>query len=352
MKEAVKLVTTIWLACNLMSGIAEAQVQALTIPDERERNDMRTHSTFGEDQKLLEHIVQRWLEGRAWGNQRRHVYTREDDDRTVIQTILAWEGGSWTNAAREIETYDANNNLTSRTHEIWDQSWVPKLRDVYMYNELQRMTEWRNQVRTEDGTWNHHWRFTFLYNQNGDLTERTYQEWVNNRWNVVRRATQRFNNAGNPVEKTVYQFRSRDLVPDVSYLYVYDEEERLTELAKRGWTGAAWQNIEAEQYAYDDAGELAVIEYIETSPGNERVLRARDRYISTAESDTSYRIRETRNDAGEMEETWQYLYIRDFRGNNVGKSFMVRREDAWVEQYRTIFTYDLYGNQTSSVTQR
>ncbi len=334
----------------IISGNVDAQVRAIPIPDEVERNHTRTFFSYDDTQRKSEVIEQRWLETGAWSNHRRHTYSYDNNGRTRVTIMQFWQNGRWNNATRETEAYNTDNNLTSRIFEnLRDvNEWVPEQRDIYTYNDETQITEWRTQLRDDDGNWYYNWRFTYSYDEAGNISEETFQNWHGNRWELVRRITNGYNEDGKRIERVIYETRGGSLVQNKVYRYAYDEEHGLMiRLTAQRWTGSSWQDIATEQYEYDDEGRLIEVGYYEDDR-----LRARDIYNYDDEERTTQRIREQRQQDGELSEEWQYIYTFDFRGYKSSKSYLTWEAGAWVEQYRTNFSYDIYGNRTLSVIQK
>lgn len=343
----------------LLSGIlienVLAQVEALSIPDEAERNYSRIFQNYDDAQQKTEEIEQRWLESGAWGNHRRKTYEYEDDGGTVITRVQFWQNGRWNNASREVETYNGNNNLTSRTREQWSRQneWIPEQRDVYTYDDEERKIEWQNQLRNDDDNWIYNWRFTYSYAEGDTITGITYEEWTRNGWDAMRQIEDEYDN-NKRTERIIYESQRGRRTPDKSYQYEYDEASgELTRQLTRRWTGNAWTDIEEELYSYDEEGRLIETEYRELQNGDTGQLIAREIVeYNDDENNTVERIRLEQTADGEIEEAWRYVYNYDFRGYNTVKSFYIFQDDGWIEQVRTTYTYDVYGNRTSIITQK
>ncbi len=345
------IIATFFLSLNLF-----AQVEAVTIPDEAERNYSRTFHNYDDTQQKTELIEQRWLDSGAWGNHRRKQYRYEDDGRTVVTLIQFWQNGRWNNATREVATYNADNDRTSRTREHWDGDgeWTPEQRDIYTYENTNQMSEWRSQLRTEAGNWFYNWRFTYSYTDDDLISGIMYEEWRQNSWQPVRQTTDSYNENNQRTERIIYESHRGRRTPEKAYVFEYDDESGLMirQLTRR-WDGNDWRNYEDELYDYDEESRLIQTEYrtFEENDTGRVVAREVYNYGDEEESKTE-RIREERSPDGSMEEVWRYVYIYDYRGYKTVKSFYVFQEDGWIEQNRTTFTYDIYGNCTSSVTQK
>jgi hypothetical protein len=351
----LKFGTVALLALLTLTVQVRTQVHVITIPDETERNHTRLFRNYDQDQRLSEHLEQQWLETGAWANYRRSSFRYEDDGRTLIETSQYWRGGVWHNSTRKTETFDADGNITSRTRERWndDSQWIPYQRDIFTYDTNNEKTEWRSQSRTDDANWYYDWRFTYTYSGDGDILEETLQEWNRNEWIIARRITHSYNENRQRIETVIYEPHGRALSPDLAYLYSYEEESSsMMRLTTRRWTGTAWEDSRDEFYEYDEEGRLNRITYYDYLEPGDGILIARDTYTFDDEEHITERIHERRQRDGTIREEWRYIYTSDFRGYKVSKSYHVWREGAWVEQYRTAYTYNVYGNLTSSLTQQ
>ena len=90
-------------------------------------------------------------------NLHRRIISSSKTDLNWIQTIEVvgekWENANWVNDYKEIETYDANGNLTQLVNQSWDG------------------TNWVNE-----------WREMETYDANGVSIEYVYQEWDGTNW--------------------------------------------------------------------------------------------------------------------------------------------------------------------------
>jgi len=331
----------------------DAQVRAVPIPDEAERNHLRTSNTYDDAQRLSEVIEQEWLVTGAWGNHRRFVYTYTDEGRTVRQVAQFWEDGMWNLATRETKTYRTERELTSRTRErrADTDEWVPEKREIYVYNENNQLTELQTQKRADNNSWQYDWRFIYIYDDSDNIIEKTFEKWGRNGWEVASRIIEEFDADGNRTERVIYEMRDGRLSREKAFLYDNDGDKMIRQTMRR-WTGTSWQNIEEERYEYDNEDRLLNVEYYEYHENNDSILVAKDVYNYDDEETVIERIREHRQPDGSLQEDWKYVEKYDYRGYRVSKSYHEWQNGRWVEQHRTTYTYDIYGNKTSSLTQR
>jgi len=332
---------------------SDAQVQAVPIPDEAERNHLRTFNTFDDAQRLTEVIEQEWLITGAWGNHRRFVYTYADEGRTVRQVAQFWEDGMWNLATRETKTYGSEGELTSRIRERRSETdeWMPDKREIYVYDQNNRLTEWQIQKRTDDDTWEYDHRFVYIYDDLDNITEKTFERWGRNGWEVSSRIIEEFDGNRNRTGRIIYLMRDGRLMREKSFAFEISDD-KMTRQTMRLWTGDSWQNIEEEQYKYGENGKLLHVEYYEYNENNDSVLVAKDVYNYDDEEMIVERIRENRQQDGAFQEEWKYAEKYDYRGYKISKSYHEWQDGRWVERHRTTYTFDIYGNKTSSLIQR
>jgi hypothetical protein len=350
----VSIILGVALLAMLWQDRLDAQIQSITIPDETERNESRTFTAYDVHDEITEHTRQRWIEPGAWSNFRKHIFTREDEGYNVIETVQYWADGSWRNATREIVTYDSNRNKTSQTREQWvdPDGWTPEVRDIFTYDQENRRNEWREQLRSDDGNWYNNWRFTYSYDEAGNVTEESFQEWVSNRWTVSNRVVHQYDNEGNRTERVFYTARRRSVEPDIMNRYEYGDGTGMTRQLRRTWTGNAWLDVTVEEYEYNENDLLSVIQYADVQGGGAQLITARDSLSYDEEGRLIARLRQERSPGGRFVNVSQHRYTYDFRGFRSTASMLVWRDERWVEVERTSYTYDVNGNQTSSLTQR
>lgn len=349
MKTLLYLAISVF-ACCALCVYANAQAQTVPIPDEGARNYQRTFTNYDDAQRVAEIIQQEWLITGAWANTHRTLYTYTDEGRTIRRVLQFWEDGMWNLATHETETYNINNELSSHTFERWGEGndWIPERRESFTY-ENNRKTRLVSQVWSGKKSWEYEWQFNFLYDDQGNLTDISYDIWTRNGWMIHRQITDEYTD-GKKTERIIYEMKGRSLTPAQAFEYFYDEDNgRQIRQITRRWTGTTWQDSEEEKYEYDGKGRLIKIEYI--NPAN-NLITARDLYTYDDEQNTVERIRENRFPDGALREDWRYVEKVDFRGYKTTKSYFSMENERWIEQYRQSFGYDIYGNLTSTLTQR
>jgi hypothetical protein len=349
MRTLLYLIITI-LAPSIFYLCADAQVQTVPIPDEGARNSERTFINYDGTQRIAEVIQQEWLITGAWANSQRTLHTYTDEGRTIRRVLQYWEDGMWNLATRETETHNINNELTTHAFERWgaENDWVPERRESFTYENNLR-TQWVSQTWSAKNGWQYEWQFNFFNDEQENLIDVSFDIWTRSGWIINRRITDEYID-GKQHERIIYEMIGRSLTPAQAFEYQYDEEsgKRIRQIM-RLWTGTTWRDSEEERYEYDEEGRLTKIEYL--NPANNQII-ARDIYTYDDEQNTSERVRENRLPDGTLREDWRYVEALDFRGYRTTKSYFTWQNGRWIEQYRQTFGYDIYGNLTSTTTQR
>ncbi len=157
------------------------------------------------------------------------------------------------NSYRYTYTYDNNGNLFTALEENWsNNSWVNYRRYSATYdnngNPFTVLEEnWSNN------TWVNSYIYTYTYDNNGHLLTRLYEQWSNNSWVNSSIYTYTYDNNGNELTRLYEQWTNNAWVNSWRYTYTYDNNgNELTDLYEK-WTNNAFKSNK-RSYTYDNNG--------------------------------------------------------------------------------------------------
>ena len=154
------------------------------------------------------------------------------------------------NYQKDINTYDANNNLVQFIYQIWNvttSTWQNNYTEVYSYDANNNKLSILNQNwNTTSNTWDNYYRVTFTYNTSNKLTTQLNENWTTGSWvnfyfqtntydinnNLSNNVTQQWNtttNSWDNLNQSYYQYNASNLD---------------TLNINQNWNGSSWKNSE------------------------------------------------------------------------------------------------------------
>ncbi len=149
------------------------------------------------------HYADEWLEP---PNKR---VNKADGNRNIIERhIQVADNGSWKIIEKTIIDYNPENQVVTKLlqeRELENDSLVNVNKTEIFYTNFGKQDEilstWQN------GDWENSIQHTFLYNDNGLLTEMVYNVWENNDWVNSFRTIYKHDNDGNEIERLVQEYK-------------------------------------------------------------------------------------------------------------------------------------------------
>ncbi|MCQ2311046.1 MAG: hypothetical protein MJZ64_04775, partial [Paludibacteraceae bacterium] len=175
-------------------------------------------------------------------------------------------------------TYDQDGNPTSRLSYVYDQEgrqietvgyklsnsiWVGYFRNTTVYTTSGKVAE------TASWTWNNNmWegntKSAYTYDSNNRiLTESTFSGWADNDWVGLTRKEYQYDSKGNrtTIATLSWSTTAKEWSPDNKYEYVFDAQNRQTEIKYYVGHNGVWISQTWQEYAYDGHGNLSLNRY-------------------------------------------------------------------------------------------
>lgn len=113
-----------------------------------------------------------------------------DNGFLLIESIRQyWDGYSWINSVKSLQTYDEDNNQSLKLHQFWDGiDWTDNAMETFAYDSNNNRTEWLYQA-LDGSIWLNVWKETYTYDGNNNQTALSYQRWDISYWRNVWRNT-------------------------------------------------------------------------------------------------------------------------------------------------------------------
>jgi Secretion system C-terminal sorting domain len=225
-------------------------------------NTKYTDMVYDANNNLTSETYQIW-NGSAWENNEKYTYTYDTNNNRTSELDQSWNGSVWENYNQYINTYDANNNQTSKLGQNWNGS------------------VWENYIQ-----------YINTYDANNNKTSELDQSWNGSVWENVEQ-----------------------------WLYTYDVINNLKSILAQGWNGTAWVNSWLTTYTYD--------------ANNNRTSGLGQNWNGSAwvnYSLTTYTYDASNNLTSELQQSWN--------------------GSAWVNHFQWLFTYDANNNLVSAFEQK
>ena len=209
-------------------------------------------------------------------------------------------------------TYDNSGNLLTELAEKWsNNAWVISARATYNYDNSGNVLTDLGE-RWSNNAWVNSYRRSYTYDNSNHILSFLMQEWFYT-WVNSYRYTYTYDNSGNQLIELYEYWSNNTWVISERYTYTYDNSgNRLTELYEY-WSNNAWVNSERYTLTYDNIG---------------RLLTELGEYWS--------------NNVWENSNRSTYTY--DNSGNRLTELYEFWSNNAWVNISRRTYTYDNNGN--------
>lgn len=174
----------------------------------------------------------------------------------------------WDNRNISQQTFDANNNISTKTSQNWDNStssWVNSSNDLYQYDANNNQTEDIYRTwNTSTSAWANLYKRLYSYDVNNNRTLYIYQNWNSgtNSWVNSTRTTYTYDANNNVTNQTTQNWNTStsawDNSSQINYTYTGNN---LTQTINQTWNSStsAWVNSNKATYTYNGNGDLTDI---------------------------------------------------------------------------------------------
>lgn len=243
--------------------------------DEDWQNFYRIHHSYS-DSLLTERLVELY-DNNGWINSNIEYITYNEDNDMILLDSYYWQDEQWMddgshtwiydngNCTQEIiesiiagnvsiirytYNYDIDNNMTSVIRESMDEyEWEYDYRITYIYeNGLVRYSELCNFLLP---TWILYSNNSYQYNTAGNLTERTYQEFIEEEWINQDRYVYEYDDSNNNIYSQVDFFQNNSWLITSTIDRVYDEHQNLMSEVCADWDDGQSTFSVRELYTYE-----------------------------------------------------------------------------------------------------
>jgi len=165
---------------------------------------------------------------------------------------------AYSNGWYYIQTFDANNNITSRISQYWDgTAWVLYSKVLYTYNSSNQVTTMILQS-WGGSTWVPVSQNVYTYNSAGKLVVDQYQTWnsLTMTFDASSQKTYYYDVSGNLVNETDQAYVMSTPVYTNQWAYTYSSTNQLLTTTYNVWDGSTWDPMTMLTNTYDSSGNM------------------------------------------------------------------------------------------------
>jgi len=212
--------------------------------------------SYDQNNYLQKQLIRIWSSSEnAYVNFEQNYFAFQNG-RMIQKVYQAWNGSSWVNIDKYINTYSASGLISTEIRQEWDliaMDWINATLRTHTYSAG---LETENLYQTWDDmlqSWQNMNRNTFTYDVNSNMLTKNYETYDGVQWNNVDRYIWTYNGNNQvtlekydlwDVSLSVWNDGSKDI-------FTYDGNFNLTQELVQIWDGAAWNNVEKYEYTFD-----------------------------------------------------------------------------------------------------
>ena len=165
----------------------------------------------------------------AYNNEFNYIQTFDANNNMTSATTQYWDGINWINSTKSLYFYDASNNLLNKVYQTWGGSnWVNVSNDAYSYNAA-------NQLFADQ-----------------------YQTWSGTAFTPVSQKTYYYDASGNKIQEVDQTYSSTlgVFVYSSRVSYTFSTANQLLSTTNSNWDGVStWIPVDMTTNTYDTSGD-------------------------------------------------------------------------------------------------
>jgi len=189
--------------------------------DENWENRTRSTRVYNSENSVVEIINEDWNEF-EWRNNNQRIFEYDGNKNKTLEILSYWNGTDWINQSRLISNYNLNDLISELIlDEYFDNTWLHLEKDIYSYNSL-NLTEDR-KLRWETFGWDTSSRINYLYNVDEKCIEQSFQSYHNSIWEDRTRYTFEYDEFGNLEIESSYTWVFTEWVNNHRFINSYSQ---------------------------------------------------------------------------------------------------------------------------------
>jgi hypothetical protein len=174
-----------------------------------------------------------------------------------FDSSFTYTGDSLDKSTYTVQTFDANNNVTKMTTNVWDtatSTWVHSTSHLYTYNSSNMVTSDILQV-WNDSVWVPSSQHAYSYNAAGMLFIDQYSTWyVDSTFHPASQKTYYYDGSMNQTFETDQAWVSGSPVYTNQWARTYSSTNQLLTTTHNTWSGTSWDPASRYTHVYDTVG--------------------------------------------------------------------------------------------------
>ncbi len=169
----------------------------------------------------------------------------------IQQVVQLWLANYWRSQYRYTYIYNANGDITEKTQEFWQSSaWENFGKRVYTFRSPGKIETFLEQ-HWESSAWVNIQRATNFYDSTLLLTSTLWERWNQPDWIYEEQDIYTYDELNRMIDYTVQRWVGDTWQNDLRYSYSYDNN-MLTQILSLTWNNNAWTNIERQTATYEN----------------------------------------------------------------------------------------------------
>ncbi len=252
----------------------------------------------------------------------RYTQTYNQQGRVTMQYHEDFGINPWNISTRKNYTYDENGNMgTTLTQKIFPDSIVNASLSLFEYNGAKQLLSHQIQEWKYNTTWANAYRFEYVYDNSGNLTEYTENSWAGG-WKPTLRKVYTYNSIDSLTTMTTQIAVGTEMVNNQRETYTRNPQGKLTSLLFEEFTNGAWRFSVKTDFTYHNDGK-----------------------ISTRIESQSY-------DGVNLVELLKYNYAWDSAGNLSRIMEAEKHDNQWVDFFMTNHSYDAKKHRLQTIREK
>ncbi len=160
--------------------------------------------------------------------------------------------------AKYVYTYNNSGDVTLTTVDEWiGGEWVKSINYKYTYNNSGDIITQNLQMWEED-LWVDYMKGEFTYDTNGNLLTQVFQMWEEDQWNNFVKHEYTYDTDGKLIAYNNYSGTSRQWENATKNEYTYDSNGNATRVIVYLWESDKWANSQKNEFSYSNSGYILI----------------------------------------------------------------------------------------------
>jgi len=287
-----------------------------------------------------------------WAKMNKAFSTYDQNYKRLTYEVSKFDGLNWLPNSKTTSTYNSDSKMISNTLQFYNNSttsWDNNTRNITEYDNRGNQIVYQNQLWASN-VWQNSYRNLFVYNDSGMATTSIYQTYdvPTSKWVNSSKAENVFDNQNNLLSQVNFRWNTTTSVWDNNNknLFTYDANGNNLTKTSYIWSSGSWLENTKFIYTFDGTNILSKIDQNWNISLSQWVNS--NRYEYTYNSNNAL-ISENHSNWNILGFSWDNdyrdMYIYDGDGNRVLKTHSHWVSGAWVDQNRTVDTYDANKNK-------